>query len=79
VEYDADKIDETVLALLYLSSFQDRQVTRAWKGQNWDVLNRLHDGGWILDPKSKAKSVVLTEEGAQRSKQLFFEMFGKAA
>jgi hypothetical protein len=78
MKQNTDKIDDTVLALLYLTSFSERGLTRAWKGQDWDVLNRLHAKGWIGDPKSKAKSVVLTEEGATRSAQLFREMFEAA-
>jgi len=77
MDYDADKVDQTVLALLHLASFQDGPAVRAWKGQDWDVMNRLHERGWIQDPKSKAKSVVMTEEGAQQSMRLFLEMFGQ--
>ena len=32
MEYDQDKVDEMVLALLYLTSFTDEFGTRAWKG-----------------------------------------------
>jgi len=39
------------------------------------VLNRLHERGYIDDPVSKAKSVMLTEEGAERSKRLFEKHF----
>lgn len=42
----------------------------AWKGHNWDSLDRLHQKGYISDPATKAKSVVLTEEGAKRSQDL---------
>ena len=47
------------------------------KGQDWGVLNRLHEKGMIGDPKNKNKSVVLTEEGALRSEELFERFFGK--
>jgi hypothetical protein len=39
VDIDTDKIDEAVLALLHLT-LHDR--FRAWKGHNWDALDRLH-------------------------------------
>jgi len=39
------------------------------------VLNRLHERGWISNPVSKAKSVVLTEEGARLSNELFEKLF----
>jgi hypothetical protein len=77
MEYDDDKIDEMVLALLYLTSSSDEICTRAWKGQDWEAMNRLHEKGYISDPKTKAKSVVLTKEGAKLSKELFFKHFGK--
>jgi Mn-dependent DtxR family transcriptional regulator len=38
-------------------------------------MNRLHESGYIDDPVSKAKSVVLTDEGAERSKRLFEKHF----
>jgi Domain of unknown function (DUF6429) len=48
---------------------------RAWKGQDWDTMGRLHTMGFISDPKSKAKSVVLSEEGEKRSKELVAKYF----
>ena len=60
------------LALLYLTSFQEKGYGwRACKGMDWDVMNRLHEKGYIGNPKSKAKSVALTEEGARLSEALF--------
>ena len=67
-----DKIDDTALALLYLTLHDGR---RAWKGFDWDVLGRLHDKDMIHDPVGKVKSVVFTDEGLQRAKELFEEMF----
>jgi len=75
MEYDRDKVDEMVLALLYLTSFEDGPTLRAWKGMDWEALNRLHEKGFIGNPKSKTKSVILTEEGARRSKALFEKYF----
>jgi Domain of unknown function (DUF6429) len=74
--YDKDKVDETVLALLSLTMFEDRPAVRAWKGHDWDTLDRLHEKGYISDPKSKAKSVLMTEEGAKRAHELFEKHFG---
>lgn len=75
--YDKDKVDEMVLALLFLTMFREGPGFRAWKGHDWDALDRLHEKGYISDPKSKAKSVVVTEEGAERSRELFERHFGK--
>lgn len=78
MNYDRVKVEETVMALLFLTMFRDGPVTRAWKGQDWETMNGLFERGWILDPKSKAKSVVLTEEGARRAEELFQRVFGLA-
>ena len=75
MELDTDKIDEVVLALLNLTMFTYRGGTRAWKGFDWDTLDRLHDKGLIGDPKSKAKSVTITDEGRELSEELFKKYF----
>lgn len=77
MEIDKEKLDEVTLALLYLTTFKDKHGLRAWKSHDWDVLNRLHERGYIHDPVSKAKSVMLTDEGAERSKRLFGQHFMK--
>ncbi|MFT4276952.1 MAG: DUF6429 family protein [Rhodopseudomonas sp.] len=74
MEFDTDKIDDATLALLYLT-LHDR--TRAWKGHEWDTLDRLHDKGLIGNPAGKVKSVVFTDEGLTRAKELFETMFAK--
>ena len=71
---DTDKIDDAALALLYLTLHDGY---RAWKGFDWDVLDRLHEKGMIDNPVGKVKSVIFTEEGLERAKALFEEMFGK--
>jgi hypothetical protein len=74
MEIDTEKVDEAVLALLYLTLHDG---ARAWKGFDWDTLNRLHAKGLISDPVSKAKSVVLTDEGLRASERLFGKLFAK--
>ena len=71
---DTDKIDEAVLALLFLTRHDH---WRAWKGFDWDALSRLYDKGLIADPVNKAKSVAFTEEGLKRAEVLFQAMFTK--
>lgn len=71
---DEEKIDRTVLALLYLTLHNG---DRAWKAFDWDAMNRLHAKGFIFDPVNKAKSVTLTEVGLAESKRLFSELFEK--
>lgn len=71
MHYDTNKIDDMVLALLHLTSYSERGIVRAWKTHNWDSLDRLHERGLISSPKTKANSVVLSDEGARRAKELF--------
>ena len=77
MEYDKDKVDEMTLALLYLVMWQEHGYSRAWKGFEWETLNRLHEKGWIADPKGKARSVVVTQEGVQKAEEFFRKYFGK--
>ena len=74
MDYDKDKVDEMVLALLWLTVHDGG---RAWKGHDWDAMNRLHEKGMIDDPVNKNKSVVLTDEGLKRSEELFTRHFAK--
>ena len=73
-DVDPERIDEAVLALLWLGLHDE---WRAWKGFDWEALNRLHRKGMIADPVNKAKSVVFTEEGLRRAEELFQAMFTK--
>lgn len=77
MQYDKDKVDEMVLALLYLTTFEERFGVRAWKGHDWAAMDRLFEKGYIYDPRSKAKSVELTEEGVKRSTELFKQYFAR--
>jgi hypothetical protein len=71
---DKDRIDDAVLALLYLGRHDEY---RAWKGFDWDAMNRLHEKGMIDNPVGRAKSVMFTLDGLRRSKKLFEKMFTK--
>ena len=74
MNYDKDKVDDAVLALLFLTIHDSHG--RAWKGHDWDALGRLHAKGMLLDPVGKAKSVILTEAGEKRCEELFRSRFG---
>jgi hypothetical protein len=77
MDYDKDKVDDLTLALLFLVAHdQNEGGARSWKGFDWDTLSRLYEKGFISNPASKAKSVVLSEEGLKRSKELFEKHFG---
>ncbi|CDM60687.1 MULTISPECIES: DUF6429 family protein [Rhizobium] len=75
MDIDEDKIDDAVLALLSLTLHDGY---RAWKGFDWATTDRLFKRGMIGDPVNKSKSLVLTDEGLERSKALFVELFGRA-
>ncbi len=72
---DWDRVDEAVLALMLLGVHQG---WRTWKGFDWKVLDRLHEKGFITDPKSKAKSVIFTEEGLKESQRVFQRSFARS-
>jgi hypothetical protein len=77
MDYNKDKVDELTLALLFLVA-HDRQEglgARAWKGFDWDTMDRLYGKGFITNPASKAKSVAMTEEGFKKSEELFRKHF----
>jgi Domain of unknown function (DUF6429) len=74
MEIDTAKIDDAVLALLYLTL---HDTVRSWKSHDWAAMNRLHEKGLISNPVGKAKSVVLSERGLSESKRLFTELFSK--
>jgi hypothetical protein len=75
MDIDTDKIDESVLALLYLTLHDG---VRAWKGHDWDALDRLYRKGMIENTVGKAKSVVLTDEGLAESERLFRNLFERS-
>jgi hypothetical protein len=78
MNYDCDKFDEMVLALLYLTITEENDWgARTWKSHDWGALDRLHVRGYISDPKSKAKSVVLSPEGLELARRLFERHFVK--
>ena len=73
-----DKIDEAVLALLYLGIFEldPMMGARTRKSFDWDAMERLHRKGLISDPVSKARSAMLTDtEWLRRAEAAFRRLF----
>lgn len=64
---------------MWLVMQKDKYGWRAWKGFDWDTLDRLHEKGLISDPKSKARSVAVSDEGAELAEQLFVKHFKKTS
>jgi hypothetical protein len=66
-------IEELTLLLIALTAWQENvhgeDVTRAWKGYGFDILDDLTKKGYITGSK-KSKSVILTDEGKKKSDQL---------
>ena len=73
--YDEKRIETAVLALLYYGSFERPGSRCAWKTYDWAITERLFEQGLIDDPRGKSKSVVHTQKGLDRSKELFEELF----
>jgi hypothetical protein len=71
-EIDIDKLAEAALAILSLTLHDDGRV---WKGLDWDLMDLLHEKGWIADPQTKAKSVVLTEDGERLANDFLRKYF----
>ena len=40
-----------------------------------ESMNRLHEKGYISDPRGKAKSVVVTEEGLRQGERVLAQLF----
>lgn len=74
MDYDDKLIEEAVLALLAAFSSDDGN---AWKGFDFEVMNRLHEQGLISNPVNRNKSIWLTAEGLERGRQLAERLFGK--
>jgi len=72
---DTEKVDRAVLALLYLGLHDG---IRAWKGFDWESMNRLHEKGFISNPRGKTKSVVFTDDGLLEARRLLEELFSSS-
>jgi hypothetical protein len=66
--FNRERAGDMVLALMQLTLHEER---RAWKSFDWDVMNDLYERGLITDPRRKAKSVLLTDEGLARSREMY--------
>ncbi|MGE8167403.1 DUF6429 family protein [Pseudomonas putida] len=76
MEYDEKLIEDAVLALLAAFS---TDKGNAWKGFDFEVMNRLHEQGFISDPVNTNKSIWLTAEGLDRGRKLADHLFGSRA
>ena len=72
MKLNEQKVDESVLAVLWLT-FHDE--CRVWKTIDWEVMDRLHEKGFISNPASRVKSVELTEEGRAEAERAARKLF----
>jgi hypothetical protein len=73
--FNRERAGDLVLALMQLTLHEER---RAWKSFDWDVMNDLFERGFITDPRREAKSVLLTDEGLARSREMYDKYLASA-
>jgi hypothetical protein len=73
MEYDDKLIEDAVLALLAAFSSDSGNT---WKGFDFEIMNRLHEHGFISNPVNRNKSIWLTEEGLERGRRIADQLFG---
>ena len=71
MDIDNDRIDATVLALLW-PNVESSGMAR--KGFDWASMERRHERGLISNPAGKAKSVQLSAEGLGRGARMFRDL-----
>lgn len=73
---------DLTLVLLYLSRFIDNprvedfwneEVYRAWKGYDFDVLNKLEEEDYVFG-NHRNKSICISKEGIEKAKEIMERM-----
>lgn len=73
-----DAMKELTMVLIYLSRFSERNRFNdakdyyAWKGYNFDILNKLDENDFIRQGNhpSRTKSVYITDSGIDYAKEM---------
>ena len=52
---DTDRLAEAAIAILSMTLHENGRV---WKSLDWDLMDLLEEKGWIVEARTKAKSVV---------------------
>ncbi|MCM1056613.1 MAG: DUF6429 family protein [Firmicutes bacterium] len=69
-------MEELTMMLIYLSHFaeRDRFANKddkyAWKGYDFDMLNKLDEQDYIRQGSHHSKSMYITKEGEAKAKEL---------
>jgi hypothetical protein len=79
LDHDPDRVDDAVLALLYLSVFYAPDGTRAGLAHPGDALERLQRKGFLTTIDGNTRSVRMTPEGLIHSEERFRTLFGRPA
>ncbi len=66
---------ELTLLLMYLSRFNEggrfaSNLDMAWKGYDFDIIDKLDEEDYIRQGSHRSKSVAITEEGIKLSQEL---------
>lgn len=79
---DLHKIEEAVLALLWLASYEEGHFqfayTRSWKTHDWETLFRLHRLKYISNPDGDSHSITFTREGEKVARECHERLFCSA-
>ena len=51
-------------------SYEGLNITRAWKGYDFDTLDKLDEEGYINAGKHGSKGVTITEDGINYAERL---------
>lgn len=70
-----EAIKELTMLLMYLTRFHEKDrsvetIDMAWKGYDFDIINKLDDEDYISQGSHRSKSVVITEKGLELSREL---------
>lgn len=74
-------MEELTMMLIYLSHFTGRDRFAnpddkyAWKGYDFDILNRLDEKDYIRQGSHRSKSMYITKDGEARANELM-EKYG---
>ena len=74
-DIDTDKLAEAALAILSLTL---HDTGRVWKSLDWDLMGLLEEKGWVVEARSRAKSVVLTEDGERLAAEFLRAHFARS-
>lgn len=68
-------VKELTMLLIYLTRFNERgrfesDMDMAWKGYDFDIINKLDEEDYIRQGSRRSKSVAITTEGIKLSREL---------